>query len=103
MEFLGLGYPNFANFGEVTDYFYGNRCEFAVLYCGESFQSNTGRYWLNIADFLLAVDKYKDMDKVMTKLTENLPKRNLTQEEQEREASESNATKKKKQVGFGDI
>ena len=39
------------------------------LYNGESVKTDTGAVWLNTSDFLIAVDKYKDMDKAMETLT----------------------------------
>ena len=80
-------------FRKIIDYCYGDRQIATVLYRGDSFQSSAGIYWLNIADFLLAVDKLRDMDKVMKELTLNLPQRDLLQEEQEKASS-------KKQIGF---
>jgi|GEM_PF-6708870 len=43
-----------------------------VLYNGKTTKSATGTICLNISDFLLALDKYKDVDKVMEALTADL-------------------------------
>jgi len=81
--YWGLGYnektgkydgqvKNFIN-PEITDCVnknYGHRENVCVLYNGSPFVADGGEekpkiLYLNIADFMLAVDKYKDMDKVM--------------------------------------
>lgn len=57
---------------EVLDKNYGS-CENAcVLYSGTPFITDTGTFYLNIADFLMTVDKYKDMDRVMESLIKNM-------------------------------
>lgn len=55
---------------ECVDYMYGHRENVCVLYNGSPFIADGGEErpntpYLNITDFMLAVDKYKDMDKVM--------------------------------------
>lgn len=40
-----------------------------VLYLGKSFRAPSGTVCINIVDFMLAVDKYRDMDKVFHKIT----------------------------------
>lgn len=52
---------------------YGIHIASAVLYRGISFQNATGVFYINITDFCLAVEKYKDMKKAMDELTEELP------------------------------
>jgi len=55
---------------ECIDKYYGHRENVCVLYNGSPFVADGGEerpntLYLNITDFMLAVDKYKDMDKVM--------------------------------------
>lgn len=46
----------------------------AVLYRGSSCEdSNDGSLYLNITDFMLAVEKHHDMDKAMSELDVNIP------------------------------
>jgi hypothetical protein len=49
--------------------YYGDRESACVLYLGKPFVKNTGTVYLNITDFLLSIDKQRDMDKVMEELT----------------------------------
>lgn len=73
----------------VLDYQYGERKNVSVLYRGDPFQTVDGVFYLNIADFLRTVDKYRDMDVAMDKLTENLPVRDLEQEEADIDAHQT--------------
>ena len=61
----------------VMDYQYGGRKNVSVLYRGSSFKTSEEIYYINISDFLKAVDEYKDMDKAMDILTKDLPVRDL--------------------------
>ena len=61
----------------IIDKQYGNRENVAVLYRGNPFLSDTGTYYLNLTDFMLAVNKYKDMEKVFAEITRNLSVINL--------------------------
>ncbi|MCR4715571.1 MAG: hypothetical protein K5656_00150 [Lachnospiraceae bacterium] len=67
----------------MRDYQYGCRKIVSVLYRGSSFVTSGGIYYINISDFLKAVDEYKNMDKAMNLLTKDLPVRDLVKEEQE--------------------
>ena len=54
---------------EIIDRNYGSRENAAVLYRGASCEdSNDGSLYLNITDFMLAVEKHHDMDKAMSEL-----------------------------------
>jgi predicted AAA+ superfamily ATPase len=59
---------------------YGKREHVCVLYRGNPFVSSTGTIYLNITDFCLAVDKYRDMEKVFEELSKDLETRNLVAE-----------------------
>lgn len=62
---------------EIVDEHYGNRENVCVLYNGTPFTAPTGTEYYNISDFLIAVDKYRDMDMAMRELknlTRNLSK-----------------------------
>jgi predicted AAA+ superfamily ATPase len=59
---------------------YGKREHVCVLYRGNPFISSTGTIYLNITDFCMAVDKYRDMGKVFENLTKDLETRDLTVE-----------------------
>ena len=65
------------DFKSIADRQYGERAMAAVLYQGKSFQNTTGVYYLNVADFCLTTDKYKNISKTMEELTRNLPKIDL--------------------------
>ena len=67
----------------VMDYQYNGKKNVSVLYRGSSFKTPEEIYYINISDFLKAVDEYKDMDKAMDLLTKNLPIKDLVKEEQE--------------------
>ena len=71
---------------EVVDEYYGNRENVSVLYNGKPMIAATGTEYYNIADFLVAVDKYRDMDKAMALLKDSNKR--------------SKATKKNKQSYF---
>jgi hypothetical protein len=58
---------------EVVDRNYGRLEKVCVLYKGESFLSSTGTYYLNLSDFAKEVHRERDMEKVLEKLTRNLP------------------------------
>ena len=66
---------------EVMDYQYSYRKNVSVLYRGSSFGTPEGIYYINISDFLKAVDEYKNMDKAMDLLTKDLPIIDLEKEE----------------------
>lgn len=68
-------------FKEILDAKYGDKENVAILYRGESFTTPTKTLYLNITEFMLAIDKYHDMDKVMEELIENLPVRAVTEDE----------------------
>ena len=54
---------------EIIDRNYGSRENAAVLYRGSSCEdSDDGSLYLNITDFMLAVEKHHDMDKAMSEL-----------------------------------
>jgi hypothetical protein len=59
---------------------YGKREHVCVLYRGNPFISSTGTIYFNITDFCLAVDKYRDMEKVFEELTKGLEVKNLIEE-----------------------
>jgi hypothetical protein len=52
--------------------YYGDRKNACILYLGKPFITNIGTVYINITDFLLSIDKQRDMDKVMEELTEGL-------------------------------
>jgi predicted AAA+ superfamily ATPase len=60
------------DFARVMNSYYGNREKACVLYRGKSFITNMGTVYLNITDFMLAIDKHRDMDKTMEELTKEL-------------------------------
>ena len=66
---------------EIIDEKYGKRENVCVLYRGDPFVSSGGTVYLNISDFLIAVNKYKNMDLVMEKLTKELNSRDLYEKE----------------------
>lgn len=57
---------------EFANNHFGKRLSVAVLYRGDSFKSDEGIIYLNISDFLIAVNKYKNMELAMDELTKNL-------------------------------
>jgi predicted AAA+ superfamily ATPase len=59
---------------------YGKREHVCVLYRGKPFVSSTRTIYLNITDFCLAVDKYRDMDRVFEELAKGLEVRDLVAE-----------------------
>ena len=62
-------------FGYLISQRFGYRENIAVLYNGGSFvNADTGCNYLNLTDFMLSVDKHKDMYKVFDELTKDLPK-----------------------------
>jgi len=58
---------------EVLNRQYGKSQGTYVLYNGKSSYSATETVWLNISDFLIAVDKYKDMDLAIKALLQDIP------------------------------
>ena len=64
---------------EVVDEYYGNRENISVLYNGKPMIAATGTEYYNIADFLVAVDKYRDMDKAMALLKDSNKRSKATQ------------------------
>ena len=64
---------------EVVDEYYGNRENVSVLYNGKPMIAATGTEYYNIADFLVAVDKYRDMDKAMALLKDSNKRSKATQ------------------------
>lgn len=57
---------------EAIDRQYGSRENVAVLYRGVSFVAPSGTMYFNVTDFMLAVFKYKNMEKVFAELTKDL-------------------------------
>lgn len=57
---------------EFANNHFGKRLGVAVLYRGDNFKTDEGIIYLNISDFLIAVNKYKNMELAMDELTKNL-------------------------------
>lgn len=64
---------------EVVDEYYGNRENVSVLYNGKPMIAATGTEYYNISEFLVAVDKYRDMDKAMALLKDSNKRSKATQ------------------------
>lgn len=63
---------------KMIDEKYGTRKGACVLYRGESFvASDSGTIYLNIAEFLIAVNKYQNMDVTMREIFRNLEQTDL--------------------------
>ena len=60
-----------AEIQEVVNEYYGNRESIGVLYNGKPTITTTGTEYYNISDFLVAVDKYRNMDRAMELLKNN--------------------------------
>lgn len=58
-----------AKFREIIDKKYGYRKHAGVLYPGKPFIATSGTIYLNITEFMLALNQYKDMDQAMFELT----------------------------------
>jgi GTPase SAR1 family protein len=50
---------------EIVDENWGNREVVAVLYRGKTFKSDSNTYYINITDFSLAINQYRDIKKAM--------------------------------------
>lgn len=60
---------------EVVDKQYKERKNVCVLYRGDPFSAPNGVTYLNVNQFLLTLDKYRDIEKTMNELTQGLEKR----------------------------
>lgn len=60
-----------AEIQEVVNEYYGNRESIGVLYNGKPTITTAGTEYYNISDFLVAVDKYRNMDRAMELLKNN--------------------------------
>ena len=65
---------------EAVDFQFGNRKGVSVLYRGNPFVTTDGICYLNLADFLITLDQYKDIKSTMELLTKDLPVRDLPEE-----------------------
>ena len=63
------------DFMEEMNHQFGTRICACVLYNGDSFKAPTGTIYLNVSNFLVAIDKYRDIQLAMTELAKNLPVR----------------------------
>lgn len=64
----------------VLNYQYGERKNVCVLYRGKPFRTPESIFYLNIADFLKAIDKYKNLEVVFESLSKDLPIKDIEHE-----------------------
>lgn len=69
------------DFKKVTDYYYGNKENVAVLYNGKPFNTPRGVMYLNISDYIKEITHSKDAKSALEKLSKDLPIRDLETEE----------------------
>lgn len=87
-------------FTKIMDADFGKRNGTAVLYNGESFQALNGTIYLNLSDFLLSIDKTKDIDKTMEELCIGLKRDEIITEKVRPGAKEyKDIPLKKKMIG----
>ena len=69
---------------EAIEFQFGKKKNVAILYNGGAFQDKSGIVYLNVSDFLLSVDKNRDMEKVFFELSNGIPIHDLSIEKEVR-------------------